>query len=133
MALKSLEYRLLRALRVAQLDPNATVLFACTTKKSAQEAWTMLMNLPGKPNGFTYFLVTRMVLHENGGRVFVKDLETPNELSGIQVSHVWVDEQVSARTLKFLASRIRTYADRKPSPEPSGLYDPWKVTRIEEY
>jgi hypothetical protein len=131
MKRKSVEYRLLFALKVIQLDPNARVLYATGTRYSATAVWTMLMNLPGKPAGMTYKLHSREVCHENGGMLLVRDVENPSQVSGMQMSHVWIDGEIETFKSDYIASRMRS--NHKHSPEPMGMYDEWKVVRIQDY
>lgn len=129
---KSLEYRLQFALRVAQLDPNARVLYVCGDVNRAKEVWHTLINLVGKPNGFSYKLITMEVTHENGGFLKILPMCEPySDYGGWCMSHLWLDETLPRKGREAISWRLRSTKEHKP--EPMGIYDDWAVTRREDY
>lgn len=132
MAKKSIEYRLLHALNIAKANSDARILFASGTDNAARLAWAELVNLVGKPNGFTYKLLSREAIHEDGGSVFVRGLDDRNSISGFQVTHAFVDEWCTDEDRDVVTSKVRVARGIKLK-EPSGVYDVWGVTRREDY
>lgn len=130
MRKKALEYRLQYALMLAKLDPNSKVLFAFSTWSKAQNAWHTLINLVGKPNGFSYDVLTKTAKHENGGIIRFVSLEDPSCISGTYVTHAWVEEDLESYQRNAVEWRIRSIEHHR---EPTGLYDEYGVTRRADY
>uniref|UniRef100_A0A183CRB7 Toprim domain-containing protein n=1 Tax=Globodera pallida TaxID=36090 RepID=A0A183CRB7_GLOPA len=113
MRKKALEYRLQYALMLAKFDPNSKVLFAFSTWSKAQNAWHTLINLVGKPNGFSFNVLTRTAKHEDGGSIRFVSLEDPNCISGMQISHAWVEEDLEPYKRNAVEWHIRLLMTNK--------------------
>jgi hypothetical protein len=130
MRKKALEYRLQYALMLAKFDPNSKVLFAFSTWSKAQNAWHTLINLVGKPNGFSFNVFTRTAKHEDGGSIRFVSLEDTSCISGMQISHAWVEEDLEPYKCNAVEWHIRSAEQHK---EPKGIYDEYHVTRKLDY
>jgi len=130
MRKKTLEYRLQYALMLAKLDPNSRVLFAFSTYVKARNAWHTLINLVGKPNGFSFNVTTKTAKHENGGIIRFVSLEDPSYISGMQISHAWVEEDLESYQREAVELRIRSTEQHR---EPMGIYDEYGITRKMDY
>jgi hypothetical protein len=129
---KSLEYRLQCALRIAQLDPNASVIYATGSVEKANDVWHTLINLVGKPNGFSYRLIQREARHDGGGFFKVLPVCEPYwHYGGWQMSHLWLDETLSRAGREAISSRHRSAKEH--NYEPPGIYDEYGVTRRMDY
>lgn len=127
---KSLEYRLQYALNLAKRDPNARILFAFRTFPRCREAWHIMVNLAGKPHGFSYKVMQHIVQHENGGSIRFVSVEDPACIAGALVTHAWVEEDLETYQRNAVEWRIRSPHVHN---EPPAIYDEYFVTRKMDY
>lgn len=108
-----------RAMAVAAADPEARIAHMSGNAVSAASCWKYAIR--NKIEDFTYNMQTREATHKNGGKVLFRHADRDlYEYSGMQVSHMWVDELVGVEARKYLRCRVRS---AKKHSHPIGMYD----------
>lgn len=110
----------LRALVQAKNNPNSRILFVCGKAANSASVWKHLIR--NKIEGFSYDVFSRQIMHKGGGIILIRHTEhsVVSQFSGLQISHLWVDEDVRTADTLYLKTRIRSTREQN---DPMGVYD----------
>lgn len=126
--MKTLQYMFDKALSIINNDDKAMVGFLCTNNEYKSLSITV-----GK--GLTLSQTTKTMVGEGSGKVQVFDIVSTNlsdNLRGTDFSHIFITrpDLVDSGEYAIIKSRVRI---TNKLAEPSGIYTPYGVERIQDY